>query len=115
MSAVNGNGKSNLLISYLFPKGTGFEGQCALEDQIKNTIAKAIKEEYPDVHFVIADEECISEKILSSNKTKCVINNTTGMKCGITECCGYDFGIEGFGKVKVKYCPLCGKKIIKVS
>ena len=48
-------------------------------------------------------------------KTKDVINNTTGMECGITECCGYDFGIDGFGKVKVKYCPLCGKKIIKVS
>lgn len=66
MSAINGNGKSNLLVSYLFPKETGFEGQCALEKQIQNTIAKAIKEEYPDIHFVIADEECICEKILST-------------------------------------------------
>ena len=66
MSALSGNGKSNLLVSFLFPKGTSFEGQCALERQIQNTIAKAIKEEYPDVHFAIADEECINEKLLNS-------------------------------------------------
>ena len=66
MSALNGNGKSNLLASFLFPKGTCFEGQCALERQIQNTIANAIKDNYPDVHFVIADEECINEKLLNS-------------------------------------------------
>ena len=61
------------------------------------------------------DTEKASDVLFSSDKTKDVINNTTGMECGITECCGYDFGIDGFGKVKVKYCPLCGKKIIKVN
>lgn len=61
------------------------------------------------------DTKKASDVLFSSDKTSAVINNTTGMKCGFTLCCGYDFGIDGFGKVKVKYCPLCGKKIIKVS
>lgn len=38
--------------------------------------------------------------------------DTTVMTDGVTECCGYDFGLDGFGKI-VKYCPLCGKRIVK--
>lgn len=33
---------------------------------------------------------------------------------GITECCGYDFGADGIGKTKVRFCPLCGKRIVNV-
>ena len=29
---------------------------------------------------------------------------------GITTCCGYDFGTDMSNK-KIKYCPICGKKI----
>lgn len=29
---------------------------------------------------------------------------------GVTICCGYDFGID---KDKAKYCPICGKRLIK--
>lgn len=36
---------------------------------------------------------------------------TTMMVDCITICCGYDFGIDGFNK-KIKYCPICGKKIV---
>lgn len=40
----------------------------------------------------------------------------TTMECGITTCCGYDFGLDGFGKdIKVKYCPICGKRIEKYN
>lgn len=35
----------------------------------------------------------------------------TFLKDGITNCCKYDFGVDGFGKIKVKYCPICGKPI----
>ena len=28
---------------------------------------------------------------------------------GVTECCGYDFGMDAFEKPK--FCPMCGKKI----
>ena len=36
---------------------------------------------------------------------------TTMMVDGITTCCGYDFGVDGFNK-NIKYCPICGKKIV---
>lgn len=39
----------------------------------------------------------------------------TTMNCGVTECCGYDFGIDAFGKKKLKFCPMCGKKITEVN
>lgn len=28
---------------------------------------------------------------------------------GVATCCGYDFGIDMY---KVKFCPICGKKLI---
>ena len=48
----------------------------------------------------------ISEKNVITNE------NTTILIYGFTECCGYDFGLKGFGNFKVKFCPLCGKRII---
>ena len=30
---------------------------------------------------------------------------------GITECCGYDFGIDAFQIELSKFCPVCGRKI----
>lgn len=30
---------------------------------------------------------------------------------GITECCGYDFGVDGFSREKARYCPMCGRKL----
>jgi len=32
---------------------------------------------------------------------------------GITECCGYDFGIDGYFNKKIRFCPICGKEIIE--
>jgi hypothetical protein len=40
---------------------------------------------------------------------------TTAIEDGITACCGYDFGTDGFGNIKVKFCPICGKKIVKIK
>lgn len=30
---------------------------------------------------------------------------------GITECCGYDFGADGFSTEIARYCPMCGRKL----
>lgn len=38
---------------------------------------------------------------------------TTKMVDGITECCGYDFGMDQFDE-DIKYCPMCGRKIVKL-
>lgn len=42
------------------------------------------------------------------------MEQTTTMTDGITECCGYDFGVDGFGNKnsKIKFCPSCGKRIV---
>ena len=39
--------------------------------------------------------------------------NKTRIIDGITECCGYDFGIEGYFNKQIRYCPICGKEIIE--
>lgn len=31
---------------------------------------------------------------------------------GVTTCCGYDFGTD---MRKVKFCPICGKKLVKIQ
>lgn len=40
------------------------------------------------------------------------VENVTKIEDGITVCCGYDFGLDSFGKSKINYCPICGKKIV---
>ena len=30
---------------------------------------------------------------------------------GITECCGYDFAVDGFSREIARYCPMCGRKL----
>ena len=37
---------------------------------------------------------------------------TTKIVDGVTECCGYDFGTDQFDE-GIKYCPMCGRKIVK--
>lgn len=34
----------------------------------------------------------------------------TTMEDGITTCCGYDFGLDGFDPT-ICFCPKCGRKI----
>lgn len=45
----------------------------------------------------------------------CSYKPMTQLVDGVTECCGYDFGSEAFGKSakRINYCPICGKKIWK--
>lgn len=62
--------------------------------------------EYIDVLFRIADEAMknVSEKtLLNKNESKLID--------GITECCGFDFGLD---QDKANFCPVCGKKLIHV-
>ena len=45
----------------------------------------------------------------------CDYKPMTQLVDGVTECCGYDFGLDGFGKLaeRINYRPVCGKKIWK--
>ena len=51
-----------------------------------------------------AKEELIEEFGENDNNTK------FDMIDGVTTCCGYDFGTD---EKKIRFCPICGKKITK--
>lgn len=42
-------------------------------------------------------------------------NEKTRIIDGITECCGYDFGIDAFQRGLSKFCPVCGRKIERID
>ena len=48
-------------------------------------------------------EECRAAVERSNEKTRIID--------GITECCGYDFGIDAFQRELPKFCPVCGREI----
>lgn len=60
MSIIDGNGKGNLLISYLF-KNNDFEKQVDEELELKREITKLLSSK--GYKFVIADDDVINEKL----------------------------------------------------
>lgn len=53
------------------------------------------------------------QKRVHELKTEQIIQNETIMIDGVTYCCNYDFGEDAFSKkIKIGYCPICGKKIV---
>lgn len=59
------------------------------------------------------DTEIAGEILYNKEKTEQIIQNGTIMIDGVTSCCGYDFGEDAFSKkIKIGYCPICGKKIV---
>lgn len=61
MSSMNGNGKGNLLISYLFKSDDVIE-HIDEEYMLKNEIAKLLSEK--GYKFIIADDELINNRLL---------------------------------------------------
>lgn len=61
MSAINGDGKGNLLISYLF-KGDDTLQHIDEEIMLKNEIAKLLSEK--GYKFIIADDKLINNKLV---------------------------------------------------
>lgn len=61
MSSINGDGKGNLLISYLFKSNDEVE-HIEEEIMLKNEIAKLLSEK--GYKFVIADDELIDKKLI---------------------------------------------------
>lgn len=52
-------------------------------------------------------EECRAAMERSNEKTRIID--------GVTECCGYDFGIDAFRIEMSKFCPACGRKVERNS
>lgn len=59
-------------------------------------------EELKQYRVIGTPEECRAAE-RNSEKTRIID--------GITECCGYDFGIDAFQRELSKFCPVCGRKI----
>ena len=60
--------------------------------------------------YTLADLKKVYE-ILNSESDS---SETTKMIDGITQCCGYDFGMDCFDE-KIKFCPCCGRKIKRIN
>lgn len=60
LSSVDGNGKGNLLISYLF-KNNSFQGQIEEEKVLKVEIQKLMDSK--GYKFIIIDDQLINEKL----------------------------------------------------
>lgn len=60
-------------------------------------------EEAQQYRAIGTPEECRVAVERNSEKTRIID--------GITECCGYDFGIDAFQRELSKFCPVCGRKI----
>lgn len=67
-----------------------------------NTILVMV-EELKQYRAIGTLEECQAAVERNNEKTRIID--------GITECCGYDFGIDAFQRELSKFCPVCGRKI----
>jgi hypothetical protein len=53
------------------------------------------------------------DRVYKNYKRNLDMKDTTTVEDGVTSCCGYDFGEDAFSKkIKIGYCPICGKKIV---
>ena len=60
-------------------------------------------EEVQQYRVIGTPEECRAAVERNNEKTRIID--------GVTECCGYDFGIDAFRIELSKFCPVCGRKI----
>lgn len=60
-------------------------------------------EEVQKYRAIGTPEECRAAVERNNEKTRIID--------GVTECCGYDFGIDAFRIELSKFCPVCGRKI----
>ena len=75
---------------------------CKKEIQACEIAVKAL-EDVQQYRAIGTLEECRAAVERNNEKTRIID--------GITECCGYDFGIDAFRIELSKFCPVCGRKI----
>lgn len=76
-------------------------GECRVAKATRVAI-KAL-EEVQQYRAIGTLEECRAAVERNNEKTRIID--------GITECCGYDFGIDAFQRELSKFRPVCGRKI----
>lgn len=80
-------------------------GECRVAKATRVAI-KAL-EEVQQYRAIGTLEECRAAVERNNEKTRIID--------GITECCGYDFGIDAFQRELSKFCPVCGRKIERID
>lgn len=58
------NTKINLLLSIKIPEGKNVIQACDLENNIKKDIQNMLAEKYPELRWVLADDEMINERLV---------------------------------------------------
>ena len=64
-------------------------------------------EELQQYRAIGTPEECRAAVERNNEKTRIID--------GVTECCGYDFGLDAFRIEMSKFCPACGRKVERSS
>ena len=83
-----------------------FSGKCDYETAEAQDMAIKALEEVQQYRAIGTPEEC------RAAVGRC--NGTAKMIDGITECCGYDFGMNAYANKIALFCPKCGRKLIEV-
>ena len=64
--------------------------------------AESFREELGQYRAIGTPEEC--QAAMEKQEMSKIVD-------GITECCGYDFAVDGFSREIARYCPMCGRKL----
>ena len=56
------------------------------------------------------EKEQVKRELMRWEVMKLMVKEEAKLVDGITTCCGYDFGVDF---PEAKYCPICGKKLVK--
>lgn len=88
------------LVDYYETYSKSYEVEAGSKEEAEEILLEGIREGEYD-----SPENCIN----SWCETE-IIKESTYLIDGVTSCCGYDFGTD---MDKAKFCPICGKKLIR--
>lgn len=113
MSVIDGNGKENFLLSYLFPKELDTVEQIDLHNQIRDKISNVMYKDYPEIKFTLGDSSYINPKLTDDicEWTKTDEEGYQNCRYSYEEIPSeyVDDFIKGF-----RFCPYC-RKILKIK
>ncbi|OLA94853.1 MAG: hypothetical protein BHW64_01775 [Candidatus Melainabacteria bacterium LEY3_CP_29_8] len=90
---------AKFLVDYYETYSKSYEVEASSKEEAEEILLEGIREDKYDSPINCSDSWCEVEEI-----------NESYLIDGISSCCGYDFGMD---MDKAKFCPICGKKLIK--
>lgn len=86
------------IVDYYETYGKTYEVEANSKEEAEEIVKDDIMKGRRESPYNCTDSWCEVEEI-----------NESYLIDGVATCCGYDFGIDMY---KVKFCPICGKKLI---